>query len=371
VQAQKSGVNVIYLDAEGVFDITYGKKLGLHLDPESLPDGYGEFTLIQPDTGEELEQVIDMVKEKLDKAVKDKKGKPLEEKDTVGLIIIDSIAASRPEEELKGNKRIGQHASLWARISYKMKSLAKQHRVGIGCINQVRFAPSIGGGFQPAGVLDSSQNNDGSENTTGGEALKFVYSLRWQFKGFAKITREIKNPLSGEMEEQRVGNLSSVVCIKNKLAPPLVKTKFAIEYGKGTVDYHVTEELLKKRGLISSRGTYIKYEPIDKSLIPNADHESYPGYVYGRKRFNEWFRSAEVQADANRRLTALFNDEEIETVDTGDGELDTDQVANDSLSFDIEDMQDPDNDVKIKADEEAGKSDKKGKKKSAETTDEI
>lgn len=370
VEAQKMGDNVLYLDAEGVFDINYAKKLGLHTDDENLPEGYGTFSLIQPDTAEELESVLDLIKEKLEAAIKAKKNKPLEKHETVGLIIIDSIAASRPEEELKGNKRIGQHATIWSRISYKMKSLVKQHRIGIGCINQVRFAPSIGGGFQAPGVLDSSQNNDGSENTTGGEALKFVYSLRWQFKGFAKITREVKNQLSGETSEERVGNISSVVCIKNKLAPPLVKSKFAIEYGKGTVDYHVTEELMKKRGLLTNKGSYLKYEPVDQALVPNKEHESYPGYIYGRKKFNEWFRSPEVQADVNKRLTALFNNEEIETIETADGTLDDDKVANDSLSFEIEDMtSDDDADapaLKITADDVK---EAKGKKSTADETE--
>lgn len=106
VSAQRAGSNVIYIDAEGVFDIKYAQTLGLITEADNLPSGYGEFTLLQPDTGEETEAILDLVKEKLDAAVKANKGAALPEKDTVALIIVDSIAASRPEEELKGNKRI-------------------------------------------------------------------------------------------------------------------------------------------------------------------------------------------------------------------------------------------------------------------------
>lgn len=318
-QAQKAGENVIYIDSEGVFDIKYATALGLDVDAES-------FTLLQPDYGEQIGEVLELLEAEL-KSTKSKD-------DNVGLVIIDSVATARPQEELEGNKRIGQHAALWAKLAYKIKNVAKNFNIAFVLINQIRYAPSIGGGFSAPGVLDSSQNNDmGSENTTGGETLKFLYSVRWQLKGFAQIKEESADIMTGEEGELRIGNTVNVTTIKNKLGIPMVKTKMSVVYGKGTVDYYVLEEILKARGLISNSGAYKKYEVMDKSLTPNPDHESYPGFIYGKGKFEDWFRSEPVQQDARNQLIALVNKSTSTTEVNEEGES---TVADETLNFDIE-----------------------------------
>lgn len=322
VQAQRAGENVVYIDAEGVFDIAYARALGLDTDADS-------FSLYQPDYGEQIEDILDM----FDEAIRASKGKL-----SIGVIIIDSIATARPEEELKGNKRIGQHASMWARIAYKIKNYAKNHNIAFGMINQLRAAPSISSGFSVPGVLDSSQNNDGgSEDTTGGNTLKFLFSIRWQFKGFSQIKESVEDTMTGEDAELRVGNTVNVTTIKNKLAVPMIKTKMSIVYGKGTVDYYVLEEIMKARNLITNSGTYKRYIPLDPALIPNPEHETYPGYIYGKGKFDDWWRSDAIQADAAKQLRAIVKKAAEGAVVNEDGELDAgSEVDSDALNFTIE-----------------------------------
>lgn len=319
-EAMLMGENVLYIDAEGVLDIDYAIKLGVDVNSDA-------WTLLQPQDGDELIDILDtLAKMILDKKSALKKGETLLLSESVGLIVIDSVATVRPKEELEGNRRIGQHAALWAKLSYKIKNMAMMHRIGFALINQVRFAPDISGGRGPSGVLDGEQNSDmGGENTTGGEALKFLYSIRWQLKGFSKVEGVLVDPLTGEETEGRIGNRSHVKTIKNKLAPPLVQSQFVIEYGKGTVDHYVLTEIMKARGFIDNKGAYKKYEPLDPSLIPNKDHADYPGYLYGNARFAEWYLSPAVQADVMKRFQMVLRGQATAPVssdsDTGDEHL--------------------------------------------------
>lgn len=325
-EATKLGYNVVYIDAESVLDLKYAKALGVPIDSD-------QFSLIQPQCGEEIIDYLDMLAEALKKT--HEKGTP-DKKDSVGLIVIDSVAAARPLEELQGNRRIGQHATLWSKISYKIKNMAMLYQIGFALVNQVRYAPDISGGRGASGVLDGMQDSSMSgENTTGGEALKFLYSIRWQFKGFSKVDGMLTNPFTGELEEGRIGNRSRVKTIKNKLAPPLVQSEFVIEYGKGTVDHHTLTEIMKKKGFIENRGSWKRYIPLDDSLRPNMDHADYPGWLYTNKRFEEWYLTPEVQADVGKRFELIMS-----------GEFDGKDVSSDSdngdehLEFEIEDALD-------------------------------
>ena len=251
VEAQKKGWNVVYIDAESVFDRKYALSLGLDVTSDS-------FVLMQPLNGEEVMGFLEIVHDSISE--KSNSG------ETVDLIIVDSVATVRSTEELMGNKQLGQHAALWSKLSYKIKNLAYKFNIAFILVNQVRFSPKLGG-FTAPGVLDSAQNSDmGSENTTGGEALKFLYSIRWQLKGFSKIKEKTKDPLTGKESDTQVGNLVHVTTIKNKLAVPMVKTRMAVLYGRGTVDSYVLEDIMRDRGFITNAGSRLTYEALDPSL---------------------------------------------------------------------------------------------------------
>ena len=119
--------------------------------------------------------------------------------------------------------------------------------------------------------------------------------------------------------------------IKNKLAPPMVKSQFAIEYGKGTVDHHVLTEVMKTRGFITNKGTWKKYECLDKSLQPNMDHDEYPGHLYGLAKFNPWFLSEPIQNDLRNRFIKLLEDEKTGVLEKG-----SEDDLEEGLSFEVE-----------------------------------
>lgn len=283
VEAQKKGWNVVYIDAESVFDRKYALSLGLDVTSDS-------FVLMQPLNGEEVMGFLEIVHDSISE--KSNSG------ETVDLIIVDSVATVRSTEELMGNKQLGQHAALWSKLSYKIKNLAYKFNIAFILVNQVRFSPKLGG-FTAPGVLDSAQNSDmGSENTTGGEALKFLYSIRWQLKGFSKIKEKTKDPLTGKESDTQVGNLVHVTTIKNKLAVPMVKTRMAVLYGRGTVDSYVLEDIMRDRGFITNAGSRLTYEALDPSLTKS---------ILGKANFQEYFRSPGVQEDVIKRFYELVS----------------------------------------------------------------
>lgn len=326
-QAQKDGLDVIYVDAESVMDITYAESLGVKVKSDS-------FLLVQPTNGEEFDELLAVL-------VKNLESKEFKKKNKLGLIVVDSVATLKPQAQIDGSKQLGLHASMWADMSIKIKNLAFLHKISFLMVNQLRHAPSIKSGFTPDGVLDGAQNNDmGTENTTGGEALKFLYSVRYQLKGFAQIKEETEDFLSGEVDSVRIGNKIKVTTIKNKLSPPMVSTPMAILYGKGTQDAYIFEDLMKKRGFITSQGTYLKYECLDKSLQPNPEGNAkgqYKGFIYGKAKFLDWFRSPEIQADVETRYKQMVadarNKKSIDVVELENSEA----AETESLSFDIED----------------------------------
>ena len=76
-QAQKAGGIAAIIDAEHAFDPTWGKKLGVQLDT---------LLVSQPNNGEEAMQITEM----------------LVKSNAVDLIVIDSVAALVPKQELDG-----------------------------------------------------------------------------------------------------------------------------------------------------------------------------------------------------------------------------------------------------------------------------
>src|SRR4029450_10828117 len=77
-QAQKSGGIAAMIDAEHAFDPSWGKKLGVDL----------EMLLVsQPSSGEEAMQITEM----------------LVKSNAVDVIVVDSVAALIPKQELEGD----------------------------------------------------------------------------------------------------------------------------------------------------------------------------------------------------------------------------------------------------------------------------
>ncbi len=126
-----------------------------------------------------------------------------------GLVVIDSIAASAPEDEQTadmGSFKMGLMARLIGQWCRKVTAKASSTNTAILALNQVR--KNVGISF-------------GSPWTTaGGEALKFYASLRLECSRWKTLP-------------DKNGHVMGVTCVKNKLGPPLKKMGVDLVYGIG------------------------------------------------------------------------------------------------------------------------------------------
>jgi len=207
-EAQKSGGNCAFIDAEHALDPVYAEKLGLNLD---------ELVISQPDTGEQSLEIADT----------------LVRSGAVDIIVIDSVAALVPRAELEGDmgdSHMGLQARLMSQALRKLTgSVAKTNCIVI-FINQIRMK---------IGVMFGSP-----ETTTGGNALKF----------YASVRVDIRKSTAIKDKDEVIGNLTKVKIVKNKVAPPFRAVEVEIMYGEGVsklgelIDLGVREEIVEKSG---------------------------------------------------------------------------------------------------------------------------
>jgi recombination protein RecA len=207
--AQKAGGIAAYIDAEHAMDPGYAAKIGVNID---------ELMISQPSSGEEALNIAEM----------------LARSNAVDVIVIDSVAALVPKNELEGeigDQFMGLQARMMSQALRKLTSTLSKSNTCAIFINQLR---------EKIGVMFGNP-----ETTTGGKALKFYASIRLDIRR----TGSIKGA-----DNQDIGNRVKVKVVKNKMAPPFKEALFQIMYGKGTnqlgelVDLAVQQELVQKAG---------------------------------------------------------------------------------------------------------------------------
>lgn len=211
-ETQKKGGLCAIIDAEHAFDKEYASNLGVDVDM---------LDICQPDNGDQGLEIADR----------------LISSGLYSTIVIDSVAALVPKAELEGEmgeSKMGLHARLMSQALRKMTgSIAKTNTLVI-FINQLR---------DKIGVMFGNP-----ETTTGGNALKFYASVRCDVR---RSTTAANSVTEGDI---KVGNLTTVKVIKNKVAPPFRNCEFDILYGKGIdqlgelIDSCIQLELMKKSG---------------------------------------------------------------------------------------------------------------------------
>jgi recombination protein RecA len=207
-EAQQSGGVAAFIDAEHAFDVSYARNIGV--DTERL-------LVSQPDSGEQALAIVEM----------------LTQSGSVDLIVIDSVAALTPKAEIEGDmgdSHMGLQARLMSQALRKLTGVAHRTGTTLVFINQLR---------QKIGVVFGNP-----ETTTGGNALKFYASMRFDVRRIGPV----------KVSEESIGSRTRVKIVKNKCSPPFKEAEFDIRWGTGVdaaadlIDYAMVLGVVEKSG---------------------------------------------------------------------------------------------------------------------------
>jgi recombination protein RecA len=163
----------------------------------------------------------------------------------VDIIVIDSVAALVPRNEIEGDMgdaSMGMQARLMSQALRKLSGAINQTKTTVIFTNQLR---------QKIGVMFGNP-----ETTSGGRALKFYASLRLDVRRIQALKQ------GGEV----IGNRTRVRVTKNKVAAPFREAEFDIMYGEGISYEGDVLDLATQLGLVEKRGAFYRYAATDELL---------------------------------------------------------------------------------------------------------
>jgi recombination protein RecA len=206
-----------FVDAEHALDPNYAQQLGVNVD---------ELMVSQPDSGEQaLETVIALVESR-----------------AVSIVVVDSVAALVPQAELDGemgDSHMGLQARLMSQAMRKLRGICAINDVSVIFINQIR---------EKIGVMFGSP-----ETTTGGRALKFYASVRFDVRRIGSAEGKI---VSGGVQ---IGHRMKIKTVKNKTYTPFQETTVDVIWGKGIDRFADTVSYAAKAGAIQQSGSWYNF----------------------------------------------------------------------------------------------------------------
>ncbi len=214
-EAQKMGGICAFIDAEHAMDPEYARNIGVKLD---------ELLISQPDNGEQALEIVESLV---------RSGK-------IDIIVIDSVAALTPRDEIEGEMgahHVGKQARLMSQALRKLTGIVAKSKTVVIFINQIRMQ---------VGVMFGNP-----ETTPGGKALKFYTSVRLDIRRIAQIKKG----------EEVVGGRHRVKVVKNKVASPFRTAEFDLIYGEGISREGELLALGEKYGLVKKSGASYTYLP--------------------------------------------------------------------------------------------------------------
>lgn len=212
-EAQKEGGIAAIIDAEHAFDPSWAKKLGVELDT---------LLVSQPGSGEEAMQICEM----------------LVKSNAVDVIVIDSVAALVPRQELEGeigDSHVGLQARLMSQAMRKLTGAIAKSKCVVIFINQIR---------EKVGVMFGSP-----ETTPGGRALKFYCSIRIDVRRIGAL----------KDGEEQVGQRTRAKIVKNKVAPPFRIAEFDMMHTNGISFEGDLLDLGVLHKVVDRSGSWFKY----------------------------------------------------------------------------------------------------------------
>jgi recombination protein RecA len=242
-EAQKAGGTAAFIDAEHALDVHYASRLGVNID---------DLLVSQPDFGEQALEITEI----------------LIRSSAVDVIVIDSVAALVPKAEIDGNigdSHMGLQARLMSQAMRKLTGILKRTNTSLIFINQIRMK---------IGVMFGNP-----ETTTGGNALKFYSSMRFDIRRQTQI----------KDGQEVIGNRTKVKIVKNKVAPPFKIAEFDIVYGEGISKAGDLLDLAVEQNIVEKSGAWYSYN--DERI------------GQGRENSKEFLKEhPEMMADLDRKI---------------------------------------------------------------------
>ena len=211
--AQKSGGDAAFIDAEHAFDPTYAKKIGVNLD---------KLLISQPDNGEQALEIAET----------------LVRSNALDVVIIDSVAALTPKKEIEGemgDSHMGLQARLMSQALRKLTAVISKSKTCVIFINQIRMK---------IGVMFGNP-----ETTTGGNALKFYSSVRIDLRRIASLKKG----------DNVIGSRVRAKVVKNKMAAPFKQAEFDIMFDEGISRSSSIIDLAEELGVLKKSGTWLSF----------------------------------------------------------------------------------------------------------------
>jgi len=211
--AQKAGGTAAFIDAEHALDAGWARRCGVNTD---------DLLISQPDNGQQALEIADT----------------LVRSGAVDIVVIDSVAALVPREEIEGemgDSFVGLQARLMSQALRKLTGTISKTKTTVIFINQLR---------EKIGVMYGNP-----ETTSGGRALKFYASIRIDIRPIEPI----------KLGTDIIGRRVRVKIVKNKVAPPFKIAEIEILAAEGISREGGLIDMGIATGVLDKSGAWINY----------------------------------------------------------------------------------------------------------------